>query len=113
MPADVVIIDYTGGIRLSDSANSTSVVGIISTNPAQILREDLKNAAPVALSGIVPCKVTSENGFIKPGDMLVSSSKTGYAMKAPDNPKHGTIIGKALEPQDEEIDTISVLVMMR
>lgn len=112
---DVVVVDSKGGIRRSYEKFCTSVVGIISTNPAQILRDNLPNAAPVALNGIVPCKVTTENGDIKPGDLLVSSSIPGHAMKAGQNPPPGTVIGKALGSLDEdkEVGEIEVLVMLK
>jgi len=106
---DVVMIDLTGGIKLADSANSTAVIGVISTNPAQILMDDLPNSAPVALSGTVPCKVTTENGPIYPGDLLTTSSKPGYAMKA-DPPSVGTILGKAMEKLEEGEGMIMVFV---
>ncbi|MFC1623919.1 beta strand repeat-containing protein [Candidatus Omnitrophota bacterium] len=105
----VVVIDKTGGIKLSDLANSTRVIGVVSTDPAQILMEDLADSVPVALSGTVPCKVTTENGPIYPGDLLTSSSKPGYAMKA-DQPKVGTIIGKAMEGLEEGEGTIMIFV---
>ena len=38
----------------------------------------------LALVGIVPCKVTSENGSIRPGDLLVTSSTAGFAMRGTD-----------------------------
>lgn len=47
---------------------------------------------PVALSGRVPVKVTSENGIIKPGDYLTASSIPGVAMKAT---KAGPVIAKS------------------
>jgi len=112
---DVVVVDEKGGIRRSFEPFATSVVGIISTNPAQILRDDMENAAPVALSGIVPCKVTNENGRILPGDLLVSSSVPGHAMKSGKNPPQGTVIGKALGSLDEnkEVGVVEVLVMLK
>ena len=110
---DVVVIDDDGGIRLSFEPESACVVGIISTNPAQILRDDLQHAVPVALSGIVPCKATAENGPIRPGDLLVSSSMAGYAMRAGKNPHVGTIIGKALSKLEKDKGTVDVLVMLR
>jgi hypothetical protein len=54
---------------------------------------------PLALSGNLPAKVTLENGAIKRGDPLTSSSKPGYAMKATQACK---IIGYALEDADHE-----------
>jgi len=49
--------------------------------------------------GIVPCKVSAENGPIARGDLLVTSSTPGHAMKGTDRPQMtGAIVGKALEP---------------
>lgn len=81
----------------------------VSVNPAQILREELPNSVPVALSGTVPCRATTENGPIYPGDLLTSSSKPGYAMKA-NPPVIGSIIGKAMEPLEEGEGEILIFV---
>jgi len=51
----------------------------------------------VALNGRVPVKVSTENGEIKAGDFLTSSSIPGVAMKAT---KPGQVVGKALEDFD-------------
>jgi hypothetical protein len=51
-----------------------------------------------------------------PGDLLVSSSTPGHAMKAGrKNPPAGTVIGKALERLDEDKDVgvIEIIVMLR
>lgn len=37
----------------------------------------------LALAGRVPVKVTAEAGAIRIGDLLISSSKAGYAMRQP------------------------------
>jgi hypothetical protein len=112
-PGDVVIVDDDGGIRRSFEPFATNVVGIISTSPAQILRDGLKDAVPVVLSGIAPCKVTAENGMVKPGDMLVASSMPGYAMRAGKSPPVGSVIGKALTKLKEDKGTVDVLVMLK
>jgi hypothetical protein len=49
---------------------------------------------PLAIYGYFPAKVTMENGAIKRGDAITSSSKAGYGMKATDACK---VIGYALE----------------
>src|SRR5262249_37782757 len=54
---------------------------------------------PLAIYGYFPAKVTMENGAIKRGDALTSSSKAGYAMKATSACK---TIGYALEDADQE-----------
>jgi hypothetical protein len=62
--------------------------------------------------GVVPVKATTENGPIKPGDLLTTSSTPGYAMRCA-IPKEceGAIIGKALEPLEEGTGLIKMLVM--
>jgi hypothetical protein len=56
-----------------------------------------RNSVPVAMLGQAPTKCITENGTISPGDLLVTSSTAGYAMKAGASPAIGTIIGKALD----------------
>jgi hypothetical protein len=112
-PAEVVVVDSHGFIEKCNRPESSFVVGIVSTNPAHTLRNMIKGSVPVALSGVVPCKVSNENGKIETGDLLVSASKPGYAMKAPPRLIPGTVLGKAMDPQEEDEDIITVLVMLR
>jgi hypothetical protein len=67
----------------------------------------------LALNGRVPVKATTENGAIRPGDLLVASSTAGRAMRAPVNPRAGTVIGKAMQPLDRGSGEIEMLVMLR
>lgn len=112
-PAEVVVVDSYGFIEKCNMRESLHVVGIVSTNPAHTLRNMIKGSVPVALSGVVPCKVSDENGIIQTGDLLVAASKPGYAMKAPARLIPGTVLGKAMDPQEEAEDIITVLVMIR
>jgi len=95
-----------------------SLIGVISTNPGFIMtgNDDFftsgkiskDNERLVALAGRVPVKVSTENGEIKVGDLLTSSSKPGVAMKATEP---GRVIGIALEPYNGEgIGKIMVFV---
>jgi hypothetical protein len=68
--------------------------------------------APVALSGIVVCKVDAAYGSIQIGDLLTTSPTKGHAMRSIDHVP-GTIIGKAIEPLDAGTGLVKVLVMMR
>jgi hypothetical protein len=97
-PGDVIVISEMrdGYIERSKIANDTKAAGVISTKPAVVLNSEAAGYQ-LALVGKVPVNVTNEGGNIKRDDLLVSSSTSGHAMKAPDNPKPGTIIGKALE----------------
>ena len=67
------------------------------------------NEIPLAVVGITPCKVSAENGVIRPGDLLVTSSTPGHAMRD-DNPKVGTVVGKALGSFASGTGVIKVLV---
>jgi hypothetical protein len=66
---------------------------------------------PMAVVGIVPCKVSAENGPIAPGDLLVTSSTPGHGMRDA-NPRVGTVIGKALESLESGTGVIRVLVTL-
>ena len=67
---------------------------------------------PLAVVGIVPCKVSAENGPIRPGDLLVTSSTPGHAMRDRD-PAVGTVLGKALEEMPSGTGVIKVLVTLQ
>ncbi|MBN2356479.1 hypothetical protein JXO59_10220 [candidate division KSB1 bacterium] len=108
---DVVVVDENGKYRVKKCAKpyDTRVAGIISTKPTIIVGTLIVGGHPLALSGIVPCKVTAANGPIRPGDLLTTSDAPGYAMKASE-PKTGAIIGKALEGWTSGEGKIQVLV---
>jgi len=55
-------------------------------------------AVELALTGRVPCKVI---GKVQKGDMLVTSAIPGYAI-VDNDPKLGTVIGKAVGTKDSE-----------
>ena len=74
---------------------------------------NLTGKIPLAVIGVVPVKVSAENGPIHPGDLLVASSTPGYAMKAGPNPSVGTVIGKALASLLEGTGMIQILVMLQ
>ena len=104
--------------RLSTSANSTRVAGVISSAPGMTLNapngaEKEATGPALALAGRVPVKVTAERRAIRIGDLLVASPTAGYAMRAPADPAVGTVIGKALENLDQAKGTIKMLVMNR
>lgn len=121
-PGDVMVIDTDSDrqLKLAKTPYSTLVAGIYSTKPGVTATlhssEDPTLAAeiPVAIVGIVPCKVTNENGPIARGDLLVSSSKPGYAMRGTDKALlPGAVVGKALQPFSGKSGKIEVLVTLR
>ena len=121
-PADVLVIDTVGARRIVRSriSYSTRVAGIYSTKPGVLATphqmDDLRLAGevPLAIVGIVPCKVTAENGPIAPGDLLVTSTLPGHAMKGTDRRRMlGAVVGKALEPLQSGTGIIQVLVTLQ
>lgn len=121
-PGDILVIDpqNPGHFLRSTSAYSTLVAGIYSTKPGYVGRRQQTNPSlasaevPMAMVGIVPTKVTSENGPIHTGDLLVTASKAGYAMKGTDHDRMtGAILGKALGDLKTHEGVIEVLVSLQ
>lgn len=129
-PGDVLELDpcNPGQYRKSRGPCSNLVAGVVSTEPGFVLGTDpstldvgpwtddsrpwTSNSALLALIGIVPVKVTNEGGPIQPGDLLVTSSTPGYAMRwnpSGDSSPHN-LVGKALESLEEESGIILVLL---
>jgi len=75
---------------------------------------NLGDKVPMGVVGVIPTKVCNENGPIRRGDILVTASRPGYAMKADlAKLKPGQAIGKALQEFDGETGKIKVLVSVR
>lgn len=103
LPGTVVEFGGEAEVTLA-TADSRSVAGVVSTNPAYLMNVDAVGVA-VALTGRVPCRVT---GKIAKGDMLVSAGNG--AARAEAEPKSGQVIGKALENFDGVDGVIEVVV---
>jgi hypothetical protein len=116
-PGDVLIIGPDGKLARSTQAYQISVAGVYSTEPGfvggQPMEGQVEGAIPLAIVGIVPVKVTAENGPIQPGDLLVASSTPGHAMRAGSNPPQGSVIGKALEGLAAGTGTIKMLATLQ
>ena len=121
-PGDVMVIstEKDRTIEKSAGAYSTLVVGVYATKPGVVLTEEgvdsnLEGKVPMGVIGVIPTKVCLEGGAIKRGDLLVTSSIPGVAMKADiDKVKPGQVIGKALQNFDETVvGKIKVLVNVK
>ena len=119
-PGDVLVIDPDAPGKFLKSAEpySMAVAGIYSTKPGYVGRRQTTpkspDEVPMAMVGIVPTKVSAENGPIHPGDVLVTASKLGYAMKGTDRSRLiGAVVGKALGKLDSGTGTIEVLVSLQ
>jgi len=123
---DVMVIDDAGNRSLvkSQEPYSTLVAGIVSTKPGMLAslhnsttsagQKAIEAEVPLAVIGIVPCKVSAENGPIHAGDLLVTSSIAGYAMKGTDRARMlGAVVGKAMQPMQSGNGVIEVLVTLQ
>jgi hypothetical protein len=119
---DLLAIDRNGTRRmaLAQEPYSHLVAGIYSTKPGLLgtthtmFDPELEQEVPLAVVGVVPCKVSAENGSIQPGDLLVTSSTPGFAMKGTNKKRMlGAVVGKALEPLPSGKGTILVLVTLQ
>jgi hypothetical protein len=127
-PGDVIVAssETEGHVERSSSRYDPRVIGVYSTRPAVLgadkdgeTRVDGEDV-PVGITGIVPTKVTAENGPIAAGDLLTTSSTPGHAMKAipvvvggVEIYRAGTVLGKALTSLHGETGVVKVLVMQR
>lgn len=116
-PGDVLAIGPTGVLERSSAAFQKAVAGVYSTKPGILGGEPVDGPipgnVPLAITGVVPVKVSAENGAIVPGDLLVASSTPGMAMAGGDTPASGTILGKALEAWDGGTGTIKILLVLQ
>ncbi|WP_415324944.1 beta strand repeat-containing protein [Chryseobacterium sp. MMS23-Vi53] len=121
-PGDILIIstDSDRTVEKSSKPYSNLVAGVYATKPGVLLTEEnidseLLGKVPMGVIGVIPTKVCLEGGKIKRGDLLVTSSKSGVAMKANiKKVKIGQVIGKALQDYDQnEIGKIKVLVNIK
>ncbi len=117
---DVLAISATSDrkVEKSSSPYSTLVAGVYATKPGILLTEqnaeqdNLDTYVPMGVIGVIPTKVSLEGGEIKRGDMLVTSSTSGVAMKGdPAKIQVGQVLGKALQPYvGNGIGKINVLI---
>jgi len=121
-PGTVMAIDDAGTLRIAREPYDQRVAGVVSgagdLDPGIVLGRDPDASPdahrPVALEGRVNCKVDANHGAIEAGDLLTTSDTPGYAMRA-DDPvdAFGATIGKALEPLNEGLGTIPILVALQ
>jgi hypothetical protein len=96
------VVTMSGGLSVARAEKGATlpILGVVSTKPGLTMGSDDvsltagETAYPIALTGRVPVKLSTENGPIKKGDQLMLSSLPGTAMKATGT---GATIGIALE----------------
>jgi hypothetical protein len=121
-PGDVLVISDSSDRRVewSDEAYSTRVIGVYATKPGVVLAErpmdaSLGGRVPVGVLGVIPTKVSGENGAIRRGDLLVTATIRGHAMLGTQRDRMlGAVVGKALaEFTGPGTGVIPVLVNVR
>jgi hypothetical protein len=117
---EIVRLDETtdSSIRRVDQARDSRAVGVVSTEPGFVGNigtiNDLLNADSnwklLSMVGQVPVKVNDENGKIKIGDYITTSSVPGVGMKAKAGDPTIGIAEENYEGQPGEIKSIQVLI---
>lgn len=118
----VVVLDpvRSNHVLASSRAYDTTVAGVISPQPGIILGEAGPSKALVATTGRVRVRVDATAQPIAIGDLLVTSDKSGVAMKSVAANlqgiaihRPGTVLGKALEPLPGGTGEILVLLSLQ
>jgi hypothetical protein len=118
----VVVVSGTAKntVTPSQSAYDTRVAGVVSAQPGVILGEAAASKAQIATTGRVKIRVDATRHSIAMGDLLVTSDKSGMAMKSEPLDlagvkihRPGTLIGKALEPLAQGEGEILVLLSLQ
>jgi hypothetical protein len=121
-PGTVVILnpESTNEVMPSSGEYDVRVAGVVSAQPGVILGVGGDSKEQVATMGRVRVMVDATAAPIRVGDLLVTSSKTGRAMRSEPMDingrkfhQPGTIIGKALEPLAGGEGQILVLLSMQ
>jgi hypothetical protein len=117
----VVVIDEKnpGQLKLSSSAYDRRVAGIVSgaggVKPGLSLQQkELGSGPDVALSGRVYALADASRGPIRPGDLLTTSDRPGYCMRAMSWERaRGAILGKAMGSLASGRGLVLVLVSLQ
>jgi hypothetical protein len=121
-PGTVVTLNAGRRNEVMPSAHpyDTSVAGVVSSKPGILLGEGSEGKAKIATTGRVRVRVDATLAAIRIGDLLVTSDRSGVAMKSEPLELNGrrfhqpgTILGKALEPLDRGEGEILVLLTLQ
>jgi hypothetical protein len=123
LPAGTVVVlnpSQSNQVMASAQAYDTRVAGVVSEKPGLTLGEAGTGKVLVATTGRVKVKVDATRAPIRVGDLLVTSNQEGVAMRSEPlslggTPIHrpGTLIGKALEPLEQGVGEILVLLSLQ
>lgn len=108
--AQIIVLNGEGYYERSSKPYDAKIAGIESGNRGLYdLREGStdrrEGQRQLGLIGHVKLQVTNENGLIKPGDFITTSSTPGAGMKAT---RPGRVVGIAKESAESHLDIIEV-----
>jgi hypothetical protein len=121
-PGTVVVLSTRDNnlVTASKDAYDHRVAGVVSPQPGLILGEGGSNKEMIATTGRVKVRVDATKHAIAIGDLLVTSTKSGTAMRSEaveingrQFHQPGTILGKALEPLAGGTGEILVLLSLQ
>lgn len=121
-PGTVMVIsgEHAGRLAVSTRPYDRRVAGVVAganEYPSAITLAGLAekpNKVAVTLSGTVYTRVSSENGPVRAGDLLTTSSRPGVAMRATDlEASRGATIGKAMEDLSADEGLVLVLANLQ
>jgi len=99
-PGTVLVFGGEAEVTTTNAKGDRRVAGVVTTNPAHLMNSALEgdNVVGIALQGRVPVKVL---GTVQKGDLLVTAAKEGHAI-VDNDPKVGTVIGKAVGVKEDD-----------
>jgi hypothetical protein len=121
-PGTVMAIDADspGRLQVARGAYCRTVAGVVSGAQGLAAGVELgrgepgADTAPIALSGRVWVRCDARAGAIHPGDLLTTSERAGYAMRASDARRApGAILGKAMSSLEAGTGSVLVLVSLQ
>lgn len=96
--------------RVSGKSYDENIIGVYRTDTVAEKVKMYFNYFPIVSSGITYVRYNSENGLIKKGDFIASSSEAGVGMKATQT---GMVLGVALEDAATESGLIKIRVLIQ
>ena len=109
-----IICKKDQGFKLCDSEYNTEMFGVVVENPAAAFEEEKKDTNYLVISsGKTAVRVSSQNGNIKKGDPITTSTIPGVGVLAQ---KNGYVLGTSLEDYSSDnpdsINTIMVAIFI-
>jgi len=102
-----ILSKVEGGLTRAPVPYDRDLFGVVTENPSVVLNQATDKTLPVISYGEVLVSVSNQNGEIKRGDFVTSSSVPGIGQRATDD---GFVLGKALEDLNGKEGKIGVFV---